>query len=70
VCILFDFPFNILYNMLLVYTLFCMLYVYSSVMEDKEILKNLNNKKYSGVTRCSLLYFGISLSVNVDLIYL
>jgi len=34
-CIMFDFPFNILYNMLRVYTLFCMLYVYSSVMEEK-----------------------------------
>jgi len=34
---MFDFPFNILYNMLFAYTLFCMLYVYSSVMEDKLI---------------------------------
>ena len=34
-CIMFDVPFNILYNMLFVYTLFCMLYVCSSVMEDK-----------------------------------
>jgi len=32
---MFDFPFNSLYTMLLAYTLFCMLYVYSSGMEDK-----------------------------------
>ena len=41
---MFDFPFNILYNMLLAYTLFCMLYLYSSVMEDKQIN---NNNSYS-----------------------
>ena len=34
VCVL-CLTFNILYNMLLAYTLFCMLYVYYSVMEDK-----------------------------------
>jgi len=34
---MFDFPFNILNSMLLAYTLFCMLYLYSSVMGDNQL---------------------------------
>ena len=37
-CIMFDFPLNILYNMLLAYTLFCMLYLYSSVKISVDLM--------------------------------
>jgi len=35
---MFDFPLNILYNMLLAYTLFCMLYLYSSVKISVDLM--------------------------------